>query len=118
MKESRLIIDDDNCPYCGAEPGKRHVDDCTVELCPDCGGQYIICDHKGKRETRLPWTGEWPGVAECREFGWYAKMVLGKGWVPCDEKEPGATEDLNRLRTDAIWSEKDQRFILPSRNVE
>ena len=64
--------------------------------------------------TRLPWTGEWPGETECREFGWYAKIVKGQqGWVTCDKDDPDATEDLNRLHTDAIWSKDAGRFLLP-----
>jgi hypothetical protein len=62
---------------------------------------------------RLPWSGEWPGVAECREFGWYAKLIPGEGWVSCDKNDTGAKEDLNRLVTEAVWDRKQGRFILP-----
>lgn len=60
----------------------------------------------------LPWTGEWPGDAECREFGWYAKLVPGQGWVSCDRSDPAGTEDLNRLYRDAVWSREQKRFVL------
>lgn len=48
------------------------------------------------------WTGEWPGVAECREKGWYCQDGFGPdprwgGFCPCPSDAPDATEDLNRL---------------------
>ena len=51
---------------------------------------------------RLPWTGEYPGSAECREFGWYSKWV-NSSWVQCDASDPEANEDLNRLARSAKW---------------
>lgn len=60
----------------------------------------------------LPWTGIWPGVMECQEFGWYSKMRPGlAGWWVCDIDDPQGTEDLNRLYTEAVWSRKKGRFI-------
>lgn len=103
-----------NCPDCGVAPGEQHLVGCDVERCPDCGGQMISCDCEGDIEMpRLHWTGEWPGVAECREFDWYSKMVPGRGWVECDKGEPGATEDLNRLAARAVWDKEQGRYILP-----
>ena len=102
-----------NCPDCGVAPGEQHLDGCDVECCPECGGQYISCGCEDEPEQRLPWTGEWPGVVECREFGWYSKMIPGRGWVPCEKHEPGSHENLNRLHVDAVWSKEQGRFILP-----
>lgn len=32
------------CHDCGAEPGAVHHPGCDMEECPNCGGQYFICD--------------------------------------------------------------------------
>lgn len=102
------------CPDCGALPGELHTIMCDVERCPHCGGQLISCECEcDLTKQRLPWTGEWPGVMECREFGWYAKLVSGKGWQTCTRDDPGAQEDLNRLNRDAVWSKDLGRFVLP-----
>ena len=49
----------------------------------------------------LPWLGEWPDVAECRERGWYCQDGHGPDYrwgsfCPCPPDAPGAIEDLNR----------------------
>lgn len=102
------------CPDCSANAGDLHLRGCDVERCPNCGGQYISCEcyDMEDRGTPLPWTGEWPGVAECREFGWYAKLVPGRGWVSCDKNDPAAHADLNRLDKDAAWDKAASRFVL------
>jgi hypothetical protein len=35
--------------------------------------------------------------AKAEELGWYAKLIKGKGWVPCDKKDEGAIPDTNRV---------------------
>lgn len=103
------------CHDCGVKPGGLHMDDCDVERCPACGWQLLSCeclDDEISKYPRLPWTGESPGVAECREFGWYAKLVRGQGWVSCDKDDEGASEDLNRLYSDAVWVAKLGRFVI------
>lgn len=103
-----------DCPDCGVAPGALHLDRCDVERCPCCGGQFFSCACDGKSSmARWPWTGEWPGVRECREFGWYARLVRGQGWVACAADHPEATEDLNRLLSDAVWDPAQGRFVLP-----
>ncbi len=66
---------------------------------------------------RIPWSGEWPGVAECREFGFWA--VFGPemdppavGWVSVPPGTVGATENLNRLHTDCRWDVDKQKWVL------
>lgn len=39
----------------------------------------ISCDcRRLPLDDRMSWTGLWPGFAECREFGWFAKLVPGR----------------------------------------
>jgi hypothetical protein len=35
--------------------------------------------------------------AKAEELGWYAKLVKGKGWIPCDKTEEDAIPDINRV---------------------
>src|SRR5262245_9119696 len=111
-------MDDKSCPKCGVRPGQLHHRGCGVEVCPNCGGQKLSCCCEGKppardpRNRRLLWTGEWPGEAECREFGWYAKPgPNNQGWVPCQPDEAGAMPDLNRLHIEAVWDRNAQRWV-------
>jgi hypothetical protein len=108
------------CPDCSVEPGQLHVPGCDIEPCPACGGQAISCPCPGKNgisasgSRRVPWNGEWPGKAECREFGWYARRAP-VGWETCSENDAGAREDLNRLHGgEARWDRTAQRWV---RNV-
>jgi hypothetical protein len=104
----------DCCPECGVDAGRVHRSGCDIEQCPYCGGQLIscLCRRKPPLDDRMPWSGLWPGVLECREFGWYARLVPGSGWVSCDAAEPGATEDLNRLHVEATWDRWQKRFVI------
>jgi len=109
------------CPDCGVDVGKTHKPGCDVERCPNCGGQLISCgclDSKKKKKwiekNLIPWTGIWPGIAECQEFGWYTRRIEEEpGWVPCSADDPGAREDLNRLMREAAWDKKKKRFMRP-----
>jgi hypothetical protein len=101
-----------NCHDCGARPGALHEPDCDVERCPACGGQFISCGcPRHRKRRRLYWTGEWPGEAECREFGWYCKLVPGTGWMSCGADDPQAEPDINRLRREAVWDPRAGRFV-------
>jgi hypothetical protein len=102
------------CPDCAVKPGEEHIPGCDVERCPNCGRQAISCgcpDEEFEKWPKILWTGEWPGVVECREFGWFAKFTPGKGWIVCGKDDPEAKEDLNRLLQKAKWSPEEARFI-------
>jgi hypothetical protein len=111
------------CPDCGVMPGGLHHMGCDVERCNACGGQALSCGYCVKDEEDVPethrtrWTGEWPGVVECRELGFWCRDVykdtglpIKKGdfarardlynirfHVPCEAGDEGAHEDLNRF---------------------
>lgn len=111
------------CPDCGIMPGGLHHLGCDVERCAKCGGQALSCDYcteEGEEidiSHRERWTGEWPGVIECRELGFWCQDVYKdtglpvkkddyhraldahniKFHVPCEAGDEGAHEDLNRF---------------------
>ena len=103
------------CPDCAVSIGEDHKPNCDVERCPACGFQRLSCDCT-EDETRglknIPWSGEFPGKAECREYGLYARRIPGTiGWTPCDKGDEGATEDLNSLYTGRVWNKQRQKWI-------
>ena len=94
-----------DCHDCGAAPGSPHDDGCDVARCMECGGQRISCKHYDSEiGWGQVWTGKWPGVAECEEFGWWVQDRCGEGlgFVQCAADAPGATADLNRLSSMAF----------------
>lgn len=65
---------------------------------------------------RMPWSGEYPGTAECREYGFWC--VFGpemnpprQGWVRVPVGTEGATEDLNRLVSTCRWDVDRQKWV-------
>lgn len=115
-----------DCNDCGVRPGEAHQEGCDVARCMLTGEQRIQHDcgpHCGTCSCTPCdpdiWSGEWPGVAECREFGWYSIWVKpGPGeqygkWVRASADHPEARADLNRLMTEARWSPELKRWVKP-----
>ncbi len=107
---------------CVHEINGLSVDD-LEETRPDVymnGSTPAMCAKRDAAEAavggRLPWTGVWPGVVECIEFGWFSKFVEGVGWHPSVDlaRAPvgvtaeslmadGYEPDLNRLASRGRW---------------
>lgn len=83
----------ERCAACALHPEAADV--CAIEDAP-----------------RLPWTGRWPGEAECEEFGWFSRWKKDRsGWERCGPTDAGAGPDLNRLYVDAVWDKTKGRFV-------
>lgn len=104
-----LRLDEQPCRTCTTPTGYAHATWCTVARCLATGLQRATCyaDHDHGGDT---WAGEFPGWADAREFGWYARPTPS-GWTPCAADAPGAVPDLNRLMTEATWSEQAGRWV-------
>lgn len=89
------------CPDCAVAPGARHEQRCDVARCSECGRQYLGCDCRMSQPT--VWTGEWPGILECREFNLYTEP--GSYW--------GVMEDLNTLVSSPAfeWDRSLERYV-------
>lgn len=89
---------DNSCPDCGVTPGDLHHHECDIERCPRCLRQLASCDcpRRPPRRHRIPWSGQWPGEAECLQWGW----VLPDG-------EP----DIGRLVKEATWDWRQEKYV-------
>jgi len=113
--------DVERCARCG---GQAFACPCIYEVCgidydtmeethPDIyndGPTDEMCE-RWEREwgaRRLRWSGEYPGVAECREYGFWC---VGPPWKSVPAGTPGAVEDLNRLRRECRWDVEKQKMV-------
>lgn len=104
-------MDAGNCPDCECAIGELHEKGCHYDQCLDCGEKAYSCGCDG--DERSIWTGVWPpGVAACRELGWFCKrMFPSQVLKPCPADTPNATEDLGRLKAETAWDRVARRFI-------
>lgn len=107
----------ERCPDCGIDIGAPHQDGCDVARCTECGWQRISCRH-GYSDLGWGaiWTGIWPGILECQEFGFWS--YWGPPFIKCTKDHPDATEDLNELAVRhakgmLVWDKKLQRLVKP-----
>lgn len=81
-----------------------------------------LAQEEEKFGGRLPWTGEWPTDAACREFDlwcYWADARTGepiewpsKGeWRRCTKDHPHACADPNRLPLVARWDREQRRWV-------
>ncbi|MGW1496654.1 hypothetical protein [Streptomyces sp. NPDC002402] len=99
------------CPRCFVAVGSFHVDHCTIARCALTGLQRSGCLHRGDR-CRTNWSGQWPGYAECIEFGFYSR-IGPNGWESCSADAADAMPDLNRLYSECRWDVRTQRMVFP-----
>jgi len=95
------------CPDCACEQGNSHKGGCDIECCPECGGQRLTCGHITDLPD-LPWTGEFPGIAEAREFGLFC--YWDKHWLVCSADHPQAQPDLNSLYSLCTWDKESRTW--------
>jgi hypothetical protein len=87
------------CVYevCGMDYDRMEQDHPDVYQNGPTEAMYATWDRQwGGR--RVPWSGLWPGIAECREYGLYTRA---------------GREDLNRLAIVSRWDVDRQRYVLP-----
>jgi len=115
------------CPDCAAPIGHAHRPGCDVAICPHTGERQFhhAIDTTADAATGNPtqphtcgedlWTGEYPGAAEAREFGWWCRAANPEdlpliGWIPCPADHPDAVLDLHRVAAHAIWDAAARRW--------
>ena len=138
-----MVVRKETCGDCGVAVGELHRWGCDIEQCPMCGGQLLTCgcwfdvagidvsgevteaDHAKVKAAieaagRIPWSGEWPGMAECREYGFYCycdprgygNPAMHYGWMPCEKDHPKAQPDMNRLMRECAWDRTAKKWVL------
>jgi hypothetical protein len=98
-----------HCPECGVLPGRVHLDGCDVERCVKCGVQRFSC--RCLSRIREPWSGEWPGLSDCRKHNLWCRLVTAKGWVSCKKSDLGAVEDFNALVRKFRYDHKTKKWV-------
>lgn len=105
-----------DCPGCGTSPGDVHRNGCDIGRCLLCGWQALSCNcidppERWDATTVEVWAGEWPGDAECREYGWWVYVTGDGDFAPCTPDHPDAVADLNRLVRECRWDPTLRRYV-------
>jgi len=107
------------CPDCSARIGELHDDACCVAWCAVLGRQRRDgcdsvrgCRTDPQHDCRTAWSGLHPGIAECRELGWFAELGPD-GWISAAPGTPSAIEDVCRLIAEAVWDPRAHRYRAP-----
>lgn len=101
------------CPDCAAHPGQIHLSKCNEARCVYDGEQRVT--HLGRQWHdcgKSVWTGEFPGTAECREYGLWCRWSGVFGYIPCDADDLGAVPDVHVLMEWGRWDQIHQRWVL------
>jgi hypothetical protein len=103
------------CPGCGSGLDELHSQYCDTARCAVTGNQLASCDAFNEIQTHecenTKWTGYWPGVQECFEYGLFAWFWPNVGYVPCGPDHPEAVCDLNALIMNYRWDATTQRRV-------
>ncbi len=87
--------------------------------------QDRLAKEEEKYGGRLPWEGEYPGLAQCREMNlwcYWGDAETGEPtefkpweksgrWIACDKDHPAAEEHLNRLYEVAVWDKNQRKWV-------
>ncbi len=104
------------CPGCGTGTNHYHSEFCDTARCAKTGIQLISCEFFSEYEyahvcENTTWTGYWPGVLDCFEYGLFAYFVPNVGFIPCTSDHPDAVCDLNTLVVKYDWDVKLQKRV-------
>lgn len=112
-------MNESECTDCIAEVGEPHSDGCDVARCLWTGQQRLACQSIGPLLGQEPhdcgqdvWTGEWPGVVECRKYGLWCYWPEGGPWITCGPDHPGAVHDYTTLMRNGVWDREAAQWVL------
>lgn len=105
----------ENCPDCNAGLNEFHGENCDVARCAVSGIQLFSCCVFDTSEIHecinTTWSGYWPGIEECFEYGLFAWFCPNVGFIPCGPEHPEAICDLNRLIVRYRWDVEKQKRV-------
>ncbi|MEK6832599.1 MAG: hypothetical protein AABY32_01015 [Nanoarchaeota archaeon] len=107
------LVPKEKCYDCNVNIGEFHVDGCDIEICPECGGQWISCECEIDEDERIPYDGYFPGTLEAIECNLYSRWdEEKKRWIKCSADDMDAGPDLNRIREIGTWDKKSKKWVV------